>query len=169
MDKARWFYPDTNYIYGGFKKDAQELKTKLKPKKKFKAHIREEMQILVEKGVRFVISELTEFEIKHALMADEGLLFRQANRIFQDRVKDCPIYNKMTCLKEVRITNNVINWALEHKLDLSDALHILIATRLSLFIITKEKKGRFERWAEAYDSVLSPKEFQELVRKLPKI
>ena len=102
-------------------------------------------------------------------MAEEGLTFSQANKIFQGRVRNCPIYNKVACLKGVRITNNVINWALEHKLDLSDALHILIATRLSLYIITKEKKGRLERWARAYDSVLSPKKFQELVGKQSKI
>jgi|GEM_PF-4743960 len=166
MDAERWFYPDTSYIYGGFKKDALDFKLKRKPRKKFKGKIKDHAQEFMEKGIRFVVSELTEYEIKHSLMVEEGLTFFQANKIFQDRMSRIHIYTKIRGFKEIKISNDVLNWALEHKLELLDAFHILIATKLSLFIITKESGNRFERWSKAYDSVLSTRQFQEFISEL---
>lgn len=170
MDNARWFYPDTSYIYGGFKSKALALKIRIKPKKKFKVHIKEGSQVFIDKGIKFVISELTAYEIKHTLMNEDGLTFSQANKVFQDRLKECPIYIELQCCKEIQISNNFLNWTLEKRLDLQDALHILTASRLSLYAITKEKYGKFEKWVNAYkDGVLSHQQFQETVSKLPKI
>lgn len=169
MDKARWFYPDTSYIYGGFKSKAIDFKIRAKPQKKYAASVKDETNILIQKGVKFVISELTEYEIKRALMNEEGLNFVQSNKIFQDRIKECPIYAKLQCFTEIKISNDFLNWALENRLSLADALHIMVASRLSLFVITKEKKGKFERWSKAYDSVLSSIRFQEMIKKMSTI
>jgi len=44
MDEARWFYPDTSYIYGGFKSKAIEFKIKVKPKKRPTAHVKDNVK-----------------------------------------------------------------------------------------------------------------------------
>jgi len=102
-------------------------------------------------------------------MNEEGLTFKQANKIFQDRIEECPIYAKMRCFKELKISNDFINWALQNRLDLADSLHILIASNFSLYIITKEKKGKFEKWSKSYDGVLNTKQFQEIIKGLSKV
>ncbi|MBI2530437.1 MAG: hypothetical protein HYW05_04825 [Candidatus Diapherotrites archaeon] len=157
------FYPDTNYIYGGFKKLAIELKKK--DRKRFKTEIKdfEQRQKLIDKGIKFIISELTEFEIKNSLMNEEGLTFSQANHIFQRRIVECPIYTKIA-IKSVNLDYTFINWALQHKFGLNDAFHILIATKLKLIVITKERN--IEKWQKAYHNVWSAEQFQDYVRKL---
>lgn len=164
MPKERMFYPDTNYIYHGFEKKAEELRKKLKPAKKIKPRRRERIDKLTNKGVKFIISELTEFEIVRNLMKEQGLTYERANEIFEDRLKECPSYHKQA-IKSIEITYDAITKALKNGLELIDLLHILTAARLDLWIITKEEKY-LENWKKVYDGVFTPEQFQKYLETL---
>ena len=93
------YYPDPSYIIGRFKIKARELKDKRK------RHDRK-TEIKVDNGTsfasfKFVISHISEMEIKKALMNEEGLTFEQANNVFNEVVLLTPNYVKVVELVEV--------------------------------------------------------------------
>jgi hypothetical protein len=154
------YYPDTSYIYGRFKKQARKFKNSKRKNWKPKLKIfKDSKKGLYEKNVQFILSELTEFEIKKTLMSEEGLSFENANKIYQNVLTNEPNYLQMICFKNIKINSCFLNNTLEKKLDLKDSLHMLIASKLKLVIITKETK-KINLWKKNYTKVMSPEEFQ---------
>ena len=93
------YYPDPSYIIGRFKKRARELKDKRKRRDR-------KTEIKVDNGTvlarfKFVISHISEMEIKRTLMNEEGLTFEQANNVFNEVVLLTPNYVKVVELVEV--------------------------------------------------------------------
>ncbi|MBI2597785.1 MAG: hypothetical protein HYW50_01160 [Candidatus Diapherotrites archaeon] len=154
------YYPDPSYIIGRFKKKAREFKDISK------AHERKtQIKVSIEtkkQSFKFVISQISEMEIKKALMNEEGLTFEQANKIFYEVIQETPNY--VPVVENIVVSPKVCNTVCSKKLDLADVLHILIADRLKLLLITKEKK--IDRWKSIYPHTLSEKQFQEMVKTL---
>ena len=154
------YYPDPSYIIGRFKKRARELKDKRKKRGR-------KTEIKVDDGAhharfKFVISHISEMEIKKTLMNEEGLTFEQANNVFNEVVSQTSNYFKV--VEVVEVTPDVCNSVCMNRLDLGDVLHLLIATRLKTFVITKE--SNLEKWKNIYSLVLSAKQFQEMIKTL---
>lgn len=160
MSKEFLYYPDPSYIIGRFKRKARELKDKRKIRKR-------KTEIKVDNGnaqisFKFVISHISEMEIKKTLMNEEGLTFEQANNVFNEVVSQTPNYFKV--VEVVEVTPDVCNNVCRNRLDLGDVLHLLIATRLKTPVITKE--SNLEKWKNVYSLVLSAKQFQEKLKTL---
>lgn len=173
MLSAHFLHGEGESVLPGYKlyirdiqKTGQRAQAKKKPGKKYRTDIKAEYGSaeLQEKGVHFWISELTEFEIKNSLMAEEKLTFEQANSIFQGWLSNCPIYAQATVFKDFRISYDFLNWANRHHFKLNDAMHIMSATKLGLYLITKERN--LEKWKRAYTFVMSPEDFQRYLRTL---
>jgi len=159
-EKKPIYYPDTSYIIGRFKKKARELKDK-RHKKKRKTSIKVN-GASKDLAFNFLISQITEMEIKKTLMNEEGLTFSQANKCFNEVLGEMPGYVKIV-EKDLVVTSAVCNKVCEKRIDLGDILHILVAAKLKLYIVTKEKK-KLKKWKEVYDNVLSDEEFQKKIK-----
>lgn len=160
MPKESFYYPDPSYIIGRFKRRARELKDKRKLYKR-------KTEIKVDDGTglvkfKFLISHISEMEIKKTLMDEEGLTFEQANNVFNEVVSQTPNYVKV--VEVIEVTPDVCNSVCRNRIDLGDVLHLLIATRLKTFVITKE--SNLEKWRNVYSLVLSAKQFQEKLKTL---
>ena len=160
MPEALFYYPDPSYIIGRFKKRARELKDKKKRHDR-KTSIKLD-EYSASKRFKFVISHISEMEIKKALMNEEGLTFEQANIVFNEVASSIPNYVKI--VEVVEVTPDVCNIVCRSRLVLGDVLHILIAARLKIFVITKE--SNLEKWKGVYSFVLSSNQFQEKIKTL---
>lgn len=153
------YYPDTSYIYGRFKKKAKELKNRANKRKKQKTIKVDDKSEGAD--FKFILSQVTEMEIKKSLMNEEGLTFAQANKCFNDVLKEMPNYGKT--VETIELTPDVCNTYCKSHIDLGDIFHILIAARLKLYIVTKEKK-KLKEWKKVYPNVLSEEEFQKKIK-----
>ncbi len=157
--RSLYCYINSSFICGEVIKSIQEdyWKEKFRPNKRLKD--------LLKLNVIFVISPLTEFEIRKRLTKKFNKTFEEGNDILSSFKQNFGKNLITVVVKDIRITHDLINWILKHDLSFNDGLHIITAQKLKIPLITSEKDKNLERWKKAYDGVYSMEEFWKNLKK----
>lgn len=165
------FIVDTCFVLGDIMRLAQDYKKRRIRKKKwkrieFKESIKRMPRIeeIAKRNVSLWFSTITEYEIRKKLQFSMGLTFSEANELCIGLINNPENpFAKYEIKDKIHLESNFINWALQHKLDLNDAIQIAFAKRMKWYFVTSEKKS--EEWKKAYEGVINQNEFWAKIEK----
>lgn len=114
------------------------------------------------KGIKLCICEINEFEIKSKLRKEYSIPLNRVYHIY-DEVMDKLKHIIKIKIDLVKFTPELTKWMLANDLDFKDALLINIAQLLQIPFVTSERRA--DRWKNAYDGVMSDREFWSKLEK----
>jgi len=141
---------DSSFIEGTF--------LKLIEKDGWNIKIKEDRRLneLNKCNCQLFINDINIYEIKNKLLSEFNIPLGRLDEFYNKFI--CSFANvKRINIGEIKITPNLVNWMLKHRLKLNDGLLINIAQRMEVPFITSERKA--EKWKEAYNGIMSQEDF----------
>jgi predicted nucleic acid-binding protein len=108
-------------------------------------------------------SILTKTEITQRLIREEGVNINFARNIYQEVTKEHNIRQISSLNKKNLLTNTFMDFVAKSNLDFKDALHLEIASKLNLIVVTHDKKfiknsSKHEDKQKFYSRVVKPED-----------
>lgn len=157
-NKKEHCYVNSSFICGEVIKSIQKDYWK----EEFKSNKR--LMELLEGDIVFIISSLTEFEIKKRLIRKYNKTFEESNKILEEFKSKFPKLITVD-IKDIKITFNLLNWILKQDLGFRDGIHIIVAQRLDIPLITSERDKNLNKWKKAYEGVYSIENFWKVIKR----
>ncbi len=126
-------YINANLLYG----ECLKLLSKHSWKRTIRTGI---VKALLEKHYTFTTSILTRMEIMQRLIREENCSVLQARRRYDDVCEKFSISQISSLNKHNLLTNDFIDVIAKSNLDFKDALHLAIASKHKLIVVTHDKK-----------------------------
>src|SRR5690606_18216794 len=98
------------------------------------------LELLKEKNYLFITSILTKMEIMRRLIREEQLKIDKAREIYEHITNKFNIQQIESLNKKNLLTNTFIDLVIKSNLDFKDALHLEIASKQKLIVVTHDKK-----------------------------
>ena len=149
-------YINANLIYG----ECLKLISKSKWSNKIKTGV---LKLLLKKEYIFATSILTKMEIIQRLIREKQVRLNKAREIYETILKEFEIQQISSLNKKSLLTNTFIDSVIRLNLDFKDALHLSIASKQNLVVVTHDKK--FIKYASThlakqrfYSKVIKPED-----------
>ncbi len=121
------------------------------------------LDLLREKQFLFITSILTKMEVMQRLIREEQVELDKARKLYSLVTRTYNIQQISSLNKKNLLTNTFIDLVIKSNLDFKDALHLEIASKQKLIVVTHDKK--FIRYASKhkdklkfYSQVVKPEE-----------
>jgi len=121
-------YLNANLIYGECLKNLN---------KKIKTGV---LDLLRQKNYLFITSILTKMEILQRLIREQQLTTNKARELYENTINLFKIQQISSLNKKNLLTNTFIDLVIKSNLDFKDALHLEIASKQKLIVVTHDKK-----------------------------
>ncbi len=115
----------------------------------------QKFELLRRAKALLLISDLNEYEIRRRLMQDFRKTFTEAKVLYTEFLNLLPAFEIQ--IKDLHITPALINTMLQYKLGFRDGLHIFLAQKMKVPLITNERRA--EQWKKVYPKVYTLEEF----------
>ncbi|MFT4283150.1 MAG: hypothetical protein ACMXX6_01865 [Candidatus Woesearchaeota archaeon] len=126
-------YINANLIYG----ECLKLVSKKNWNNKIKTGA---LDALREKNYLFMTSILTKMEIIQRLIREKQVRLNIAREVYEDITNKFNIQQISSLNKKNLLTNNFIDSVIRLNLDFKDALHLEIASKRNILVVTHDKK-----------------------------